>query len=80
MTWLDVDWQAVEAIGTFLGVIVVFFAGIWTVQQLREAKRARNAQLIFPLFSELRNEDMKERLRKIYTLPSSEVPSEMEKT
>ena len=78
MNWLNIDWQAVEATSTVIGVILVGLAGFWTIQQFRETKRARNAQLVFPLFSELRNEEMKERLRKIYKLPTSEVPSDME--
>ncbi len=74
-----IDWQAVEAIGTVVGVVLLIAAGIFTLIQLNEARRARNAQLAFPIFSELRSEDMKKRLKQIYALSTTAVPSDMEK-
>ncbi|HUV53410.1 MAG TPA: hypothetical protein VMW64_10115, partial [Dehalococcoidia bacterium] len=78
-SWLGLDWQAVEAIGTCVGILILILAGCLACRQLSEAKRARNAQLAFPLFTELRSDEMKEHLRKIYDLPAPGVSAAVEK-
>ncbi len=76
-------WQAAQAIGTALGVLVLLGLGLFTLRhalrhELPELKRVRNAQVAIDIYNELRTEKGLESLRKIYRLEDGTVPENME--
>jgi hypothetical protein len=61
-----VEWQAWAGIGAAAGAVVLFFAALVALGQLREIKRTRRAQLPLPVFQELRARDCHQALSYIY--------------
>jgi hypothetical protein len=75
----EVDWQAVEAVGTWAGVVLLVFAALVALlYEFPEARRTRHAQAAMDIFRQLRSQEQKESLKAIENLQTEDIPPEME--
>jgi len=75
----EVNWQAVEAVGTCAGVVVLVIAAVLALwKEFPEARRTRHAQAAMDIFRELRSQEQKDRLKGIENLQTEDIPPEME--
>jgi hypothetical protein len=64
------NWEAISAVSTLIGTLIIVVTAIFAVMQLKEAEKARRLALIIKLFEELSSQDTRSKRLFIY----SEIP------
>ncbi len=67
-----ISWEAISAISTLIGTLVVLVTAVFAVMQLKEMKRSRKLELMTNLFKELSASEARQQRAFIY----SELPKE----